>query len=97
MSIKASENPDSVLAATPAAGFASRYSDPNHPASSGSLIALVTGGAVNPNGWRQEKRARRTRRRENDGRAPKRGGLVKKMLQKVSYYFLGLSPSLDVV
>lgn len=28
--------------------FASRYSDPNHPASNGSLISLLTGGHVNP-------------------------------------------------
>ena len=27
--------------------FTSRYADPNHPANSGSLISLVTGGAVN--------------------------------------------------
>ena len=28
--------------------FVSRYADPNHPANSGSLISLVTGGLVNP-------------------------------------------------
>ena|SRR6266536_5715420 len=28
--------------------FASRYSDPNHPASNGSLVSLLTGGHVNP-------------------------------------------------
>lgn len=28
--------------------FRSRYADPNHPANSGSLIALVTGGKINP-------------------------------------------------
>ncbi|KAK7738344.1 hypothetical protein SLS53_006155 [Cytospora paraplurivora] len=38
-------------------GFASRYSDPNHPANSGSLISLLTGGAVNPAARRQERRA----------------------------------------
>ncbi|KAK9343589.1 hypothetical protein V1522DRAFT_431525 [Lipomyces starkeyi] len=39
--------------------FASRYSDPNHPANSGSLIALVTGGKVDPRRRRRERRARR--------------------------------------
>ncbi|OAP61840.1 hypothetical protein AYL99_04043 [Fonsecaea erecta] len=32
--------------------FASRYSDPNHPANSGSPIALLTGGLINPRGDR---------------------------------------------
>ncbi|ROW04750.1 hypothetical protein VMCG_04838 [Cytospora schulzeri] len=48
--------------------FASRYSDPNHPANSGSLISLLTGGAVNPAGRRQERRSakqdRKAMRRE---------------------------------
>ncbi|TVY27208.1 hypothetical protein LHYA1_G004667 [Lachnellula hyalina] len=42
----ASQNPNSMLANVPQAKFTSRYSDPNHPASSGSLIALVTGGKI---------------------------------------------------
>ena len=37
--------------------FSSRFSDPNHPANSGSLISLLTGGAVNPAARRQERRA----------------------------------------
>ncbi|KAF2819223.1 hypothetical protein CC86DRAFT_375363 [Ophiobolus disseminans] len=43
----AGENPDSGLAN--AAGkekFASRYADPNHPASSGDVVALLTGGYI---------------------------------------------------
>lgn len=28
--------------------FTSRYADPNHPAASGNLISLVTGGKINP-------------------------------------------------
>lgn len=28
------------------AGFSSRFNDPDHPANSGSLISLVTGGAI---------------------------------------------------
>jgi hypothetical protein len=42
--------------------FASRYSDPNHPANSGGILALLTGGAVDPRakllGKRAEGRAR---------------------------------------
>ena len=45
---KIGKHPDSVLAQTPKPTFTSRYADPNHPASSGSLISLVTGGHINP-------------------------------------------------
>jgi hypothetical protein len=41
----AGDNPDSALAnSTGKETFASRYADPNHPASSGDPIALLTGG-----------------------------------------------------
>jgi hypothetical protein len=41
----AGENPDSALAnSTGKETFSSRYADPNHPASSGDPIALLTGG-----------------------------------------------------
>lgn len=41
----AGENPESAMAnAAEKEKFASRYSDPNHPASSGDPIALLTGG-----------------------------------------------------
>ncbi|KAH8900381.1 hypothetical protein GQ53DRAFT_708184 [Thozetella sp. PMI_491] len=43
--------------------FQSRFSDPNHPANSGSLIALLTGGAINPAARREAKRAARDERR----------------------------------
>ncbi|KAK7753819.1 hypothetical protein SLS62_004185 [Diatrype stigma] len=43
--------------------FLSRYSDPSHPARSGSLISLLTGGAVNPAARRQERRAAKQERR----------------------------------
>ncbi|KAF5122555.1 hypothetical protein E5D57_013039 [Metarhizium anisopliae] len=43
--------------------FHSRYSDPNHPAGSGSLIALLTGGAVTGR-LSERKMARRERRAE---------------------------------
>ncbi|KAI0534072.1 hypothetical protein GGR58DRAFT_79042 [Xylaria digitata] len=41
----AGQNPDSTMAnAGPKEQFHSRYSDPNHPASSGDPVALLTGG-----------------------------------------------------
>jgi len=46
--LEAGENPDSALVTGPKPTFTSRYADPNHPASSGSLISLVTGGHINP-------------------------------------------------
>ncbi|KAH8656653.1 hypothetical protein BGZ60DRAFT_417445 [Tricladium varicosporioides] len=45
----AGQNPDSVLAQVPQEGFKSRYADPNHAASRGSLISFVTGGKLVPN------------------------------------------------
>lgn len=43
--------------------FASRYADPTHPASSGSLVSLLTGGHVDPRGYRRRKdEAKRDRR-----------------------------------
>jgi len=45
----AAKHPESSLASqTPKSTFTSRYADPNHPASSGSFISLITGGHVNP-------------------------------------------------
>lgn len=44
----AAKNPDSMLAQGPKPEFTSRYADPNHPASSGNLISLITGGHINP-------------------------------------------------
>jgi hypothetical protein len=40
------ENPDSALAAGPRPSFSSRFADPSHAANSGSLVALISGGAV---------------------------------------------------
>lgn len=43
----AGDNPESRMAnAAPKPEFKSRYADPTHPASSGDLLALVTGGKV---------------------------------------------------
>lgn len=56
--------------------FHSRYADPNHPASSGSLVALLTGGAIGGgiSERKQAKRARRDARRDrrSDRREAKR-------------------------
>lgn len=95
------ENPTSSLA-TPKPQFYSRYSDPNHPASSGSLISLITGGHINPQARRTERKAAKEERRQNrrTRRVYRRGevftpetglrrkrkpGLVKRILQKVSF------------
>lgn len=93
----AAENPDSSLAQTQSAGFASRYSDPNHPANSGSLIALVTGGMLDPKGRKQNRRsAKRVARAYYRGEqitpqtGKKRQGLVRRMLKKVSFSLLGI-------
>ncbi|KAJ5648857.1 uncharacterized protein N7484_002580 [Penicillium longicatenatum] len=40
------KNPDSHLIQGPRPTFTSRYADPNHPASSGDPLALVTGGKL---------------------------------------------------
>ena len=54
-------NPTSKLAVPPSEkAFASRYSDPNHPANSGTIWGLVTGGRFDPVA---EKRGRRAQRR----------------------------------
>jgi hypothetical protein len=42
------ENPDSALAAGPKPQFSSRFADPSHAANRGSLLALISGGAVQP-------------------------------------------------
>lgn len=62
----ASDHPESRLAELSVKPeFHSRYADPNHPASSGSLLALLTGGAVGGgvSEWKQAKRDRRDARR----------------------------------
>ncbi len=82
------ENPESSLS-TGTPEFKSKYADPNHPASSGSLISLVTGGKVDPKGVRNKSQSRRTGR---GGPGLIRGSVgyirlekpVKKMLRQVS-------------
>ena len=98
----AGTNPNSQLAGPPPSKlFASRYADPNHPANSGTILALLTGGHFDPKAKRRGRRAeRRARRRgipltENDvrnaelGRKPMgRQGLIKRVLQKDVLYLM---------
>lgn len=69
------KHPGSSLANPQEIHFVSRYSDPNHPASSGSLISLLTGGHINPqtrkDQRRQFKRESRNQRRIAMGKAPR--------------------------
>lgn len=52
------ENPDSTLTVPQERHFASRYSDPNHPANSGHLLSLVTGGKFDPRAQMGQRRAK---------------------------------------
>ena len=57
------ETPEASLMVPQEKQFASRYSDPNHPASSGSLISLLTGGNVDLHSRRRQRdQAKRDRR-----------------------------------
>ena len=49
------ENPDSSLNVSISKHFASRYSDPTHPANSGSLASLVTGGKIDRVGYARQR------------------------------------------
>jgi hypothetical protein len=69
--------PSSTLAQTaPKPNFASRLADPAHPANSGSLLALLSGGHISPLKRKRERRAarreRKTERRAAKGKAPRR-------------------------
>lgn len=96
----AGANPNSKLAGPPPSKpFTSRYSDPNHPANSGTILALLTGGHFDPKGRKRARRAeRRARKREipltetdikntEMGRRPiGRQGLIRRVLQKDVLY-----------
>ena len=98
----AGANPNSRLTGPPPSKqFASRYSDPNHPANSGTILGLLTGGHFDPKARRRGRRAeRRARRRgvpltEADiknaemGRRPVgRQGLIRRVLQKDVLYLM---------
>lgn len=60
------DSPEAALLVPQDKQFASRYSDPNHPASSGSLVSLLTGGNVDP----------RTRRSQRDQAKKDRRGFM---------------------
>ena len=51
------DNPNSSLSVPQDKQFASRYADPTHPANSGSLVSLVTGGRYDPRARRRGRRA----------------------------------------
>lgn len=65
MVLQEREHQGSTLAVPSSArpGFTSRFNDPDHPANSGSLTSLLTGGAINPVARRQERRAAKQERR----------------------------------
>ncbi|KEF62232.1 uncharacterized protein A1O9_00204 [Exophiala aquamarina CBS 119918] len=50
----ASENSMSILAQGPRPQFRSRFSDPNHPASSGDILALVTAGKLSTSSLKEK-------------------------------------------
>jgi hypothetical protein len=90
------ENPNSRLSVPSQKPFASRYADPNHPASNGGLIGLVTGGNFDPRARRRERRQQRGPRRPV-GRLRKATGtdkpLKKLIRQDVVYLMIVNLPS----
>ncbi|KIX92713.1 uncharacterized protein Z520_11565 [Fonsecaea multimorphosa CBS 102226] len=93
-------HPDSRLVMPPPEKkFASRFSDPNHPANSGTILGLLTGGHFDPKAKRRGRRAQRHARwrghelSETDihnaemGRLPRRHqGLIRRVLHKDILY-----------
>jgi hypothetical protein len=93
-------HPESRLAVPPPEKkFASRFSDPNHPANSGTILGLLTGGHFDPKAKQRGRRAqRRARKRGYElspediknaemGRLPRRRqGVVRRVLQKDILY-----------
>ena len=78
------ENPEYLLSVPDNKPFASRYSDPNHPAVTGGLISLVTGGHVDPR--RPIKEARKAR--GPIGRIRKADKPLRKILRQDVVYLL---------
>ncbi|KAL4899607.1 hypothetical protein BDW74DRAFT_163221 [Aspergillus multicolor] len=62
------ENPTSALNMAPKPTFTSRYADPSHPAASGDLLSLVSGGYINRSEIRQRQRTPEGRRGIAGGR-----------------------------
>lgn len=91
----AMENPGSKLSVGSGPVFNSRYADPSHPASSGSLISLLTGGARNPQERRNQKKvAKRMRKAQRRGEpitnqtGKKKDGLVRRTLKSDVLYLM---------
>ncbi|KAF2649579.1 hypothetical protein K491DRAFT_697956 [Lophiostoma macrostomum CBS 122681] len=91
------QHPNSKLNVPQQKPFASRYSDPSHPANSGSISALLTGGNIDlTKGVRERKMARRDRRQQRRGYAPMteeqkrmpRKGLIGRLLTENVLYLM---------
>jgi hypothetical protein len=97
-------HPSSALARAappPEKQFASRFSNPNHPANSGTILGLLTGGNFDPAADKRGRKAQRRARREGRtlspeelynakmGRAPTRKqGIIRRVLQKDVLYLI---------
>lgn len=98
----AGTHPESQLASAappPEKKFASRFSDPNHPINSGSIVSLLTGGHFDPHAKKRAYKAqRRARRRgyelsetdlknaEMDRLPRRRQGVIRRVLQQDVLY-----------
>jgi len=75
------DNPDSMLS-VPVPKFASRYSDPNHAASSGNPLSFLSGGYINNQEQnRQQREAQREQNRQQQVENPQRqqsGGFMRR-------------------
>ncbi|KAI0098085.1 hypothetical protein GGR51DRAFT_552739 [Nemania sp. FL0031] len=102
------EHPNSRLA-VPLLGqkaYASRYSDPSHSVNDGSLVSLLTGGAINRGKCRQKSgRSAQDRistelggqeSQGEEGRHPKRKGIISKIAQEDVLYLVIVNLPSDV-
>ncbi|KAI5920937.1 hypothetical protein F4810DRAFT_680314 [Camillea tinctor] len=94
------QNAGSRIPAVPRKEFASRYSDPNHPASTGGIVAVATGGKYNPVGpigRMQQRWAQRRGKGEDEvglrQRREKKGPLKKVLKQDALYLMVVNMPS----
>ncbi|KAI1632130.1 hypothetical protein F4809DRAFT_656817 [Biscogniauxia mediterranea] len=88
---EAENHAGSRIPAVPRKAFASRYSDPNHPASTGGLVAVATGGRYNPVGpvGRVQRRwAERRGKGEVGVRQRREKGPLKKVLKQDALYLM---------
>ena len=98
------DNPNSILAVPQQREFASRFSDPNHPASSGNLISLVTGGFIHPDkgknrldvqGLYKAVREGREYKSPQQGPSQSNGGLLRKILKQNVLYLIVVNMPTD--